>query len=111
MVSGEGSSGGSGAMPLALGLGGAVTVAYVVVWEALKKGGCGPPRNTSSGQIFAVAPFVLPAVAVVIVLLLGVGAKWRLRVLLTALVTTIVAAGLGEVVVFLFEFGTHHCGD
>ena len=111
MTSGEDSIRGTGAIPLALGLGAACPGAYFLIRDVLPGNGCGPPGNTTSGAVFTAAPFVLPVLAIGIVLIVGTTLKWRLWILLTALLTTIGVGGAGEVVVLFLQFVAHHCGE
>jgi hypothetical protein len=84
---------------------------YFLVWDVLEGGGCGPSGNSSSAPIFAAAPLVLPVLAGAIILIAGTTRKWRSRTIAMALLTTIGLAALGEIFVFLLEFGAHHCGE
>lgn len=98
-------------MPIALGLGAAAPVAFFLIWDVLSGHGCGPPGNTSSGHVFAAAPFVLPALALVIVLIVGSMLRWRVWIVLTALFTTLAIAGVGEIVVLFIQFAAHNCAE
>jgi hypothetical protein len=111
MTSGDDSIKGTGAIALSVGLGAACPAAYFLIWDVLAGNSCGPPGNTTSGDVFTAAPFALPGLAVAIVLVVATTLKWRLWILLTALLTTIALAGIGEVVVFWGQFGAHHCGE
>lgn len=96
---------------LSLCAGTGAAAVYLAIWELLKGGGCGPSGNSSSAPIFGYAPFVLPALAAAIVLIVGTTLSWRRRNIAIGVVTTIGIAAVGEIFVFLLEFGTHHCGE
>ena len=86
----------------------APAAAYLVVWSFQR--GCGPPGHSTAGRLLTAAPFAFPGLAVVILLIVGAKLRWRPRTVLATVVTVVGAAAVLEILVFLLEFGTHHCG-
>jgi hypothetical protein len=100
------------AMPLAVALSIAAAIAYALLWSLLKgTSGCGPPGHSTSGRIFSAAPFVLPVLAAAALLPVAAKLRWRRRTVAQAVLTTVGTAAVIEILVFLLEFGTHHCGE
>ena len=100
------------AIPLAFALSVAAAVAYAILWSLLKgSSGCGPPGRSASGRAFSAAPLVLPILAAAVLIAVGTKLVWRRRAVVGALLTTVGTTAVLEVLVFLLEFGSHHCGE
>lgn len=102
-----------GRPPAAFVLGVAVmtAVVYAILWSSLGGNGCGPSGLSSSAPIFDLAPFVLPLLAGAAVSVCGCALHWQTQVIVRATIAVVLIAALGELLVFLFEFSAHHCGD
>jgi hypothetical protein len=96
------------ALLLAVAMGGA----YAGIWSGLGGiTGCGPPGNSSSADLFTLAPFVLPMLAGTVLVALGLKLKWRRRILVTAVLVAVGVAAAAEIFVLFIEIGAHHCTE
>lgn len=100
------------AMRLSLSLAIASAVAEVLVWSFFGGvNGCGASSNAASRWIFGSAPLFFPIIAAVILAIAGVRNKWRGGTVVLAVVTAVGIGAVLEVLVFLFEYGRHLCGN
>src|SRR5437764_13358457 len=95
----SGTMGGTGtprkslALLFALGLSACAALVYGLVWVLLKGStGCGPARYSAAGHIFGAAPFVIPVLAVAVLLFIAAQLRWP-RATVWAAVLTAVASG------------------
>jgi hypothetical protein len=100
------------AEPLAVALAAAAAAGYFLAWVLFSGlNGCGPPAHSTQGRLLVAAPYVLPLLAVVPLLIIASKLRWRRRTVLTAALTTVGSAAVIEFLIFILQFGTHHCGE
>lgn len=97
---------------LALVVAAVAGIGYFLAWTLFPGlSGCGPPAHSTQGRVLGAAPFVLPVLAGVSLLVIASNFRRRRRTLLTGVLTTVGSAAALEFVIFIIEFGAHHCGE
>jgi prepilin signal peptidase PulO-like enzyme (type II secretory pathway) len=98
--------------PLAVVLAIAAAAGYFLAWSLFHgSSGCGPPAHSTQGRIFVASPFVLPLLAAATLLAVAAKLRWRRRAVMAAVLTTLGSGAMIEFLIFILEFGAHHCGE
>jgi hypothetical protein len=89
-----------------------MTAIYFGLWSWLGGySGCGPSRASWYVSMFEAAPFALPIFAGAVLVALGRRRGWSSRIVVRAVIFAICVVVVGEFLIFIYEFGIHHCGE
>jgi hypothetical protein len=100
------------AEPVALALAAGAAAGYFLAWTLFSGlNGCGPPAHSTQGRLLVAAPFVLPLLATVALFVVASKLRWRRPTVVAAVLTTVGSAAVIEFLIFILQFGAHHCGE